>query len=103
METVWRLSKTQPIALESLYPLFRREQRLQIEPDDLVAQHARIGVAAEQWDRLSLGVTLARQIGVREQRLEDWRERALPRTFDDGQHLRRRPAIVDVGICQHKR
>src|SRR5262249_4473142 len=65
-----RVVEGKPITLERFDALLRREQRLQIESDDLVREDARVGVAAEQRHRLALGATLARAGGMIEQRTQ---------------------------------
>src|SRR5262249_48728668 len=93
----------QPIALEGLDALPRGQQRLQMEPDGLVRQKARIGVTAKQRHRLAPGIAFTPKIGTVQQGLKYGCERPVSRVLDERQHLRRRPTVMHIAIGQHER
>jgi hypothetical protein len=91
-----RIIEAQPIALEGLDALPGRQERLQIESDDVVRQDARIRVTAAQRRGIASGIAFPRKVRAVGQGLKDGGERPVSRTLHQRQHLRRRPS-VDIG------
>src|SRR5215831_2936342 len=95
-----RIVEAQPIAFEGLDTLLRGQQGLQIEPDHLVRQNARIGVAAKHWYRFAPGMALAREVRAVEHAPKDGCERPVSRVLNDRQDLRWWPSIMNVAVGQ---